>query len=206
MDNPRAPDPGEPDGFGPLRLPLPDGMPWLAEAVRMLETGGVRLDDERQKFVLRASEFLDRHMPFDVAWCGLFVYHCIKTAYPDSPTPFLPMRARPWLGYGRPVEPQVGALMLFWLYWPSSPLGHSGFCWAEDEESYHIIGGNQRNKIRVQRVGRSRLLGARWPEEAWPPPGILRSADPAEAAPFEWGEAKDHHPGLTPLPQPRGRS
>lgn len=198
--NPREPGVGEPDGMGPLKADIPDGMPWLVEGVRLLNAGGVRLADERQAFILRVAAYLDRYAPIDIAWCGLFLYHCLKTAYPDTRTPFLPMRARPWLGYGSKTQPQVGALMLFWLGYPNSPFGHSGLYWGEDAEAFHVLGGNQRNRVRIQRVGRQRLLGARWPSEALPAPGILREADPSDAAPFEFGEQHDYDPGLIALP------
>lgn len=176
----------EPDGRWPLALPVPPGMPWMTEGVRLLREG-VGVFDEDRALMLRIAVALDRISPVDVAWCGLFVWHCLKKAYPRTRTPWLPMRARPWLGYGRPVAPQVGALAVFWLYGRRSPFGHSGFIWAEDREAFHVLGGNQRDNIRIQRVGRNRLLGTRWPGEAWPPPGLVRQAAPTHAAPPEWG-------------------
>jgi uncharacterized protein (TIGR02594 family) len=180
-----------PSGLAPVALPVPAGMPWLAEAIRLLERGDAVLEEEEVSPLLRAAVRLDRLVRFGVPWCGLFVYHCLKTAWPDTRTPWLPMRARPWLSYGRPCKPQVGALAVFWFYHRRSPFGHSGFIWAEDEAAWHVVGGNQRNRVRIQRVGRARLLGTRWPEEAWPPPGLRRHAHPDLAAPFEFGEEND---------------
>jgi uncharacterized protein (TIGR02594 family) len=203
MDNPREPKPGEPDGLGPFRAEVPAGMPWVEEGLRLLHDGGVELSDISQGWMLRIARSLDSISPLDVAWCGLFVHHCITTAFPGTRTPWLPMRARPWLRYGRVCAPQFGALMVFWLHGRHSPFGHSGFCLGEDDHAFHVLGGNQRNRLRIQRVGRGRLLGARWPVEAWPPPGIVRRADPEEAAPFEFGEDKEPAPAAaTPMRSP----
>lgn len=213
----RDPAPGLPTGLGPVALPVPPGMPWLAEAVRLVEAGDsaieagehARVPGERAPAavralrLLRAAVWLDRCQPLDVAWCGLFVRHCLTTAYPRTRPPWLSMRARPWLGYGRPCAPQVGALAVFWLWHPRSPFGHTGFIWAEDAEAWHVIGGNQRNRVRIQRVGRTRLLGTRWPQEAWPPPGLRRHAHPGLAAPYEFGEETELPDRDPHAPEPR---
>lgn len=168
---------------------VPAGVPWLGEAVQLLH--GVEDIWERSELrMIRLAAWLDRRVPIDVAWCGLFVGHCFKTALPNASQPLLRMRARPWMGFGHPVEPQVGALLIFWQVARRSPFGHCGFYWAEDEECYHVLGGNQRARIEIQRWPKERLIACRWPSRAMPPRGLRRRRHPSEATPFE-GSARD---------------
>ena len=163
---------------------VPAGIGWLGEAVQLLE--GVEDINERSELrMIRSVAWLDRRVPVDVPWCGLFVGHCLKTALPNASQPLLRMRARPWQRFGRAVEPQVGAILIFWQVAKRSPFGHCGFYWAEDDECYHVLGGNQRTRIEIQRWPKERLIGCRWPARAIAPPGIRRWRDPSEATPFE---------------------
>ena len=42
--------------------------------------------------------------------------------------------------------------------------GHVGFYVAEDATAYHVLGGNQSNKVCITRVAKDRLLAARRPK------------------------------------------
>ncbi len=55
-------------------------------------------------------------------------------------------------------------MLVFWRGSPSSWKGHVGFYWAEDETCYHVLGGNQSDRVSITRIRKSRLLAARWPE------------------------------------------
>lgn len=171
------------DGQG-LEDEVPAGMPWLGEAVQLLD-GVEDIADRSDLRMIRAAAWLDRRVPVDVAWCGLFVGHCLKTALPNVSQPVARMRARPWLSYGEPAQPQVGALLVFWQVLKHSPFGHVGFYWAEDDDCFHVLGGNQRARIEVQRWPKERLIGCRWPSRGVPPQGLRRWRDPSEATPFE---------------------
>lgn len=158
------------------------GLPWLVEAHRMMVAGHAGLQGRRE--LLHLLGRLNSHAPWTVPWCGLFVDHCLRTGLPGVRTPFLPARARPWRRWGVEVEPQMGALMHLWHYHPALPLGHVAFYWAEDEEAYHVLGGNQGHRVCVQRYPKDRLRGARWP--AGVPQRGVRRREPAEAAlPFD---------------------
>ena len=80
------------------------------------------------------------------------------------------------------TTPQLGAVMVFWRKAPDSGLGHVGFYFAEDEASYHILGGNQSNMVNVARLRRDRLLTARWPTTALTPQDTRVMARAATAA------------------------
>ena len=155
------------------------GLPWLAEARRMMMAGPDGLQGRRA--LLHLLGRMNRRAPWTVPWCGLFVEHCLRETLPGIETPFLPARARPWRRWGEETEPQLGALMHFWHYHPAAGLGHVAFYWAEDRDAYHVLGGNQGHRVCVQRYPKSRLVTARWPR-GFPQPGVVRTR-PKGAAP-----------------------
>ena len=54
-----------------------------------------------------------------------------------------------------PATPQLGAVMVFWRRSPDSGLGHVAFYFAEDERTYHVLGGNQSNMVSVGGCGKT---------------------------------------------------
>ena len=65
---------------------------------------------------------------------------------------------------------------------PDSGMGHVGFYFAEDERTYHVLGGNQSNMVRVARLRKDRLLTARWPISALAPEDTVVVVDGAAGA------------------------
>lgn len=165
----------------PPRPIKPTAIPWLAEGRRMMAADHPGLHDGRER--LHLLRRLNRLTPWTVPWCGLFVAHCLRTALPELDLPPLAARARPWKRWGEETRPQIGAVMLFWHYHPALPFGHVAFYWAEDRDAYHVLGGNQQDRICVQRYPKARFVTARWPAGV-PQPGLTRSEPPDAARPF----------------------
>lgn len=140
------------------------GLPWLAEAERLKgtkETPG----KGNNPVIMEWADDLDQWYPGDdVAWCGLFVAHCMRIGAPLDPQDFNRLGAREWLKFGRAVDPQRGAILVFWRGSKSGWTGHVGFYVGEDATAYHVLGGNQSDSVNVARVAKDRLLGARWPK------------------------------------------
>jgi uncharacterized protein (TIGR02594 family) len=139
------------------------GLPWFQEARRLL---GVREDTGPGSTRTILDWAGDLGIPYksdDIPWCGLFVAHCIGSTLTREPLPNNPLGARNWSRFGAPSQPKVGAIMVFWRVTPTSGKGHVGFYAAEDDAAYHILGGNQSDKVSIARVAKSRLVGARWP-------------------------------------------
>lgn len=95
----------------------------------------------------------------EIPWCGLFVAHCMNKAGLSFSQKSL--SAREWANWGVSCLPQVGAVMVF----TRSGGGHVGFYMSEDSEAYHILGGNQGDKVSIARISKDRFLEARWPKE-----------------------------------------
>jgi len=157
------------------------GMPWYQEAQRLrgtLEQPGqasnpVILDWAKQADIPYSGD--------DVAWCGLFVAHCIGATLPDEPLPSRPLSARAWTGWGRQVTPGLGAVLVFWRGVRAGWQGHVGFYAGEDGSAFSVLGGNQSDRVSMARISRERLLGAYWPTTA-PSAVQLIQAAPATGA------------------------
>ena len=67
--------------------------------------------------------------------------------------------------------------MIFWRGSPTDWTGHVGFYWAEDDEAYHILGGNQSNAVTITRMSKERFLKARWPSTGISDDQLIRIAN-----------------------------
>jgi uncharacterized protein (TIGR02594 family) len=97
----------------------------------------------------------------DIPWCGLFAaIVCYRRVRNPAEVPASPLWARNWLRYGLATKvPALGDILVF----SRGSGGHVGFYVAEDRTAYHVLGGNQGNRVSVMRLAKSRLLGARRP-------------------------------------------
>lgn len=140
-------------------------LPWLQEARRLL---GVREKVGPGSNHIILDWATAAGIPYksdDIAWCGLFVAHCISATLSGETLPANPLGAQNWKRFGGPCAAQPGAVLVFWREKPSSWKGHVGFYVGEDAAAYYVLGGNQGDKVSVVRIARDRLLpgGIRWP-------------------------------------------
>jgi uncharacterized protein (TIGR02594 family) len=97
----------------------------------------------------------------DIPWCGLFAaiiaYRRIKNI---AEVVASPLWARNWTRYGiKSPKPSLGDVLVF----SRGNGGHVGFYIAEDATAYHVLGGNQSNRVSIARLAKSRLLACRRP-------------------------------------------
>jgi uncharacterized protein (TIGR02594 family) len=152
-------------GAAPPR-PLSDpALAWFIEAQRLL---GVKENKAGDNDIILdwASDLGIPYKHDDIPWCGLFVAHCVGSTLTREPLPNNPLGARNWMRFGAPTTPKAGAIMVFWRVSRDGFKGHVGFYAGEDDGAFHILGGNQSDKVSVARIARDRLLGARWPATA----------------------------------------
>ncbi|KQM56706.1 hypothetical protein ASE69_03575 [Sphingomonas sp. Leaf208] len=95
-----------------------------------------------------------------VPWCGLFVATCLaEDGVPAAP---IAVRAKAWATWGAPLPADhlaPGAVLVFER--PGG--GHVGFYVGEDKTSYHVLGGNQGDRVSIMRLEKSRCVARRWP-------------------------------------------
>lgn len=96
-----------------------------------------------------------------IAWCGLFAaIICYRRQKRAEEIPASPLWARNWTSYGvKSPQPSLGDILVF----QRGTGGHVAFYIAEDDSTYHVLGGNQSDKVCITRVAKSRLLAARRP-------------------------------------------
>jgi uncharacterized protein (TIGR02594 family) len=97
----------------------------------------------------------------DIPWCGLFAaivaYRRMKIA---SEVVTDPLWARNWAKYGtKSPEASLGDCLTF----VRNGGGHVGWYVAEDSTAYHVLGGNQSNKVCITRVAKDRCIAVRRP-------------------------------------------
>lgn len=173
-----------PGGQGPKQPAAPSGpdVPWMDEALRKMGLHEGR-DNSALKHWL-GSDGATVGDPAEVPWCGDFVETAVALTVPEEALPINPYLAANWAKFGIQCQPQYGAIMSFWRGSPSSWKGHVAFYVAEDDQAYHILGGNQKNSVSITRIGKDRIRthGCRWPSSAMEPTGharrIARGSDP----------------------------
>ena len=154
---------------------IPLGMPWVIEAARLLGLKETRGSADNPVIMKWARELNAPMSDDETPWCGLFVAHCITSALPSDSIPANFLGARQWRRFGMSCDPQFGSVLVFWREPKASGKGHVGFYWAEDNSHYHVLGGNQSDKVSITRVPKNRFLEARWPASL-PTQGIIRTA------------------------------
>ena len=94
-------------------------------------------------------------------WCGVFVGYVMQEY--GFPIPRDWMRAKAWADWGvnlRTTHLAPGAVLIF----GREGGGHVGYYVGEDATHYHVFGGNQSDSVNTMRLGKGRLIAARWPK------------------------------------------
>jgi len=108
---------------------------------------------------------LDKLMKLDtsaIPWCGAFVAYLIATTLPEEVIPTNPLWALNWLKFGKSLgitEVLLGSIAVF----KRDGGGHVGIVVGHDPTAYHILGGNQSNKVSIARVSKGQCRGLREP-------------------------------------------
>lgn len=95
-----------------------------------------------------------------IPWCGLFMAVVAQRA--AKPLPEKPLWALDWARFGVAAAiPALGDVLVF----RRSGGGHVGLYVGEDPDAYHVLGGNQNDRVGFTRIARSRsrLHAARRP-------------------------------------------
>jgi uncharacterized protein (TIGR02594 family) len=97
----------------------------------------------------------------ELAWCGLAHAICLlRGGKPASLEGWDILRALKYATYGMGVaKPGVGDTLVF----KRTGGGHVGFYAAESKNTYHVLGGNQKNAYNIVEIEKKRLIAARSP-------------------------------------------
>lgn len=101
----------------------------------------------------------------EIPWCGLYAAIVMKRSdIPGSPRPIPnnPLRALSWNNFGVQVNSD-NAMLGDVLTFTRNGGGHVGFYVGEDDTAFHVLGGNQGNKVSIVRINKSRLSQVRRP-------------------------------------------
>lgn len=89
-------------------------------------------------------------------WCGLVMAYVVLQAGWEPP--MNPLWARNWLDFGTAQKKAaLGDVLVF----ARGNAGHVGIYVAEDADAYHVLGGNQSDRVMIKRIAKVRLLGIR---------------------------------------------
>lgn len=93
-----------------------------------------------------------------IPWCGLFMAVVARRA--GKTIPEKPLWALNWAKFGVAADrPSLGDVLVF----RRGSGGHVGLYVGEDDQAYHVLGGNQSDRVCIMRIARSRLHAARRP-------------------------------------------
>jgi uncharacterized protein (TIGR02594 family) len=141
---------------------MSDSTPWLTVAKKcngLREYPGAPSNPAIMNMAKRVGRFLGIHYDGDhVPWCGLFAAYCVVEAGLTPPS--IAVRASEWSGWGVPLKQAApGAVLVF----TRQGGGHVGFYVSEDRDYYHVLGGNQSDKVCVIKIAKNRCTAIRWP-------------------------------------------
>lgn len=104
----------------------------------------------------------------ETPWCGTFVAACMLEV--GAPIPKHWYRAKGWLDWGTPLSgPAVGAVVVF----EREGGGHVGLVVGRTlGGNLLVLGGNQGDMVRESPFGWKRVMGYRWPTNAFMQPVV----------------------------------
>jgi uncharacterized protein (TIGR02594 family) len=93
-----------------------------------------------------------------IPWCGLFIATIIKRAQREPVKD--PLYALNWNNFGVKIsQPMLGDILTF----TRKGGGHVGLYVGEDVAAYHVLGGNQGDKVSIVRIAKDRISQVRRP-------------------------------------------
>lgn len=93
-----------------------------------------------------------------IPWCGLYIAIIMQRAGRQPVKD--PLWAANWSKFGVESKvPMLGDVLVF----TRSGGGHVGLYVGEDNQAYHVLGGNQGDKVSVVRIAKARMTSARRP-------------------------------------------
>lgn len=110
----------------------------------------------------------------DTAWCALYhAYICKISGKPMRFKGYDLLRAKSFTEWGNAVrlkDAKLGDTIIF-----TRPQGfHVGLYIGESKETYHILGGNQRNSVSITEIAKSQAIAVRNFYKIGPPNSVKK--------------------------------
>jgi uncharacterized protein (TIGR02594 family) len=101
------------------------------------------------------GEVADVYRADSIPWCGLFMAVVAKRAGKEPPKH--PLWALSWSAFGAKADtPALGDVLVF----TRGTGGHVGLYVGEDATAFHVLGGNQSDRVCIARIAKARLYAA----------------------------------------------
>lgn len=101
-----------------------------------------------------------------IPWCGLFmaiIAHRANTERrAERNPPQIYLAALQWASFGKTV-PKAAAALGDVLVFKRKGGGHVGLYVGHDASAFHVLGGNQSDRVSITRLSRNRLVAVRRP-------------------------------------------
>jgi uncharacterized protein (TIGR02594 family) len=132
----------------------------VAEALRLMETAEILGAADSPVILGWARELGIADYRADATpWCGLFMAVVARRAGKEVPDK--PLWAANWRRFGVAADqPMLGDVLVFTR--PGGG-GHVALYVGEDDAAFHVLGGNQGDRVCFTRIARARLRAARRP-------------------------------------------
>jgi len=102
-------------------------------------------------------------------WCGLFMAVIMKRASREPVKD--PLFAVNWNNFGTKItQPMLGDILTF----TRKNGGHVGLYIGEDNAAYHVLGGNQGDRVSIVRIAKERLSQVRRPTYTLQPTNVRK--------------------------------
>lgn len=150
--------------------PLPRAYQWLAPLQPLPRMVATALDDLGVRETAGAANtpqilqwavetgLAGDYRADSIPWCGLFMAHVARAA--GRETPPAPLWALSWARFGvEGGQPELGDVLVFMRQGG----GHVGLYIGEDSRCYHVLGGNQGDRVCIARIAKERLYAVRQP-------------------------------------------
>lgn len=132
----------------------------IREALKLY---GIRefVGEDNNPVILEWAEEVKKFVGIDyemdaTPWCGLFTGVVVKRA--NFTPPRICVRAKEWVKFGwENDEAEIGNILVF----NRAGGGHVGFYVGEDDECYHVLGGNQNDSVCFRRILKRRCITVR---------------------------------------------
>jgi uncharacterized protein (TIGR02594 family) len=136
-----------------------DAPRWLQIASMELGVSEViGLDNNKRILEYHSCTFL-KFSTDEIPWCSSFINWVFKQCNIRNTHS---AAARSWLKWGYECAPVDGCVVIL-KRGKSEESGHVGLLVGYDDTFVHILGGNQSNKVCIQKFPKHEVLGYRWP-------------------------------------------